>query len=108
PMSAEAQAAHAFDYEAQEHMRVLDAGLETVKNALSALELPKRDLDAMMQSYKAIFSPFRRFPAEILSEVFIHCLPAVGDVPSMMCAPLLVMSVCKRWHAVALSTPQLW
>ncbi|KAJ7766730.1 hypothetical protein B0H16DRAFT_1412608 [Mycena metata] len=48
-------------------------------------------------------------PAEILGEIFVHCLPEQEMVrPDTKSAPLLLCNVCRRWRDVALSTPSLW
>ncbi|KAJ6465010.1 hypothetical protein C8R45DRAFT_910937, partial [Mycena sanguinolenta] len=48
-------------------------------------------------------------PTEIMTCVFIDCLPSDGNVrPSTGCAPLLLMWVCQRWKDIALSTRQSW
>nr|GAT57132.1 predicted protein [Mycena chlorophos] len=55
--------------------------------------------------------PTLSLPPELLSEIFIHCLPAAGVDSSSTNdtqAPLLLTQVCKTWKRVALSTPQLW
>lgn len=48
-------------------------------------------------------------PPEILSEIFIHCLPADRfPVPSCTEAPLLLTHVSQSWRDLALSIPDLW
>ncbi|TDL26852.1 hypothetical protein BD410DRAFT_782936 [Rickenella mellea] len=55
-------------------------------------------------------------PDEVLSEIFVHCLPSSQSnylkdrppVPSVQSAPLLLTRVCRRWADVALSTHHLW
>lgn len=54
--------------------------------------------------------PFvHRVPPEILSEIFIACLPNIEfPVPSPHTAPMLVAQVCGHWRRVSLTTPALW
>ncbi|KAJ6465006.1 hypothetical protein C8R45DRAFT_1174334, partial [Mycena sanguinolenta] len=53
--------------------------------------------------------PVLSLPTEILSRIFIECLPSDGEVrPSSRRAPLLLMRVCRLWKDIALSTCQLW
>ncbi|KII91818.1 hypothetical protein PLICRDRAFT_105807, partial [Plicaturopsis crispa FD-325 SS-3] len=118
PSTMEAQASQAYIDGAEEHMRVFLAGLETILTTLDILNRQCDVLEETIHCYKAVFSPFRRLPAELLSEVFVHCLPPdsapspyappLSSGPALGSAPLLLMSVCKRWRAVALSTPRLW
>ncbi|KAF8893133.1 hypothetical protein BD779DRAFT_1784073 [Infundibulicybe gibba] len=46
-----------------------------------------------------------RIPLEILSEIFVHCLPA--DSASQNTQQLL-SSVCRLWRTLVLATPALW
>ncbi|KAJ7908909.1 hypothetical protein B0H13DRAFT_2495475 [Mycena leptocephala] len=52
-------------------------------------------------------------PPELLSEIFIHCLPTEEDeylpvTPNPKTAPLLLCGICRQWREVALTTPSLW
>ncbi|KAJ7057561.1 hypothetical protein C8F01DRAFT_1233013 [Mycena amicta] len=51
---------------------------------------------------------FAKFPPEIVSEIFIRCLPASPSPPSAETAPLLVSQICTLWRDIALDTPDLW
>ncbi|KAF8879727.1 hypothetical protein BD779DRAFT_1788851 [Infundibulicybe gibba] len=63
------------------------------------------------------------FPPEIISEIFIQCLPWMnalqrGSYPfqntrppiafDLRDAPLLLMRICRRWRSIAEATPILW
>nr|GAT43332.1 predicted protein [Mycena chlorophos] len=54
--------------------------------------------------------PILALPSEILSEIFVQCLP-----PYPICAPLLggrspttLAQVCRSWRETAHATPELW
>ncbi|KAJ7639265.1 hypothetical protein FB45DRAFT_702489, partial [Roridomyces roridus] len=50
-------------------------------------------------------------PPEIMSEMFIHCLPTKRsglDSFNFAEAPFLLSRVCSRWRQIVLSTPELW
>lgn len=51
--------------------------------------------------------PIARLPSEVLSLVFLNCLPHAPTF-SPKSAPLLLTHVCSSWRALALSTPALW
>ncbi|KAF8879732.1 hypothetical protein BD779DRAFT_1474205 [Infundibulicybe gibba] len=68
-------------------------------------------------------SPLVDFPPEIISEIFIHCLPSMippqrGSYPFQNIrpqtgfdsnnAPLLLIHICHRWRVIAEATPRLW
>ncbi|KAF7353377.1 F-box domain-containing protein [Mycena sanguinolenta] len=56
-----------------------------------------------------VVCPVHSLPPEIMSCVFIECLPNDSDArPSNGRAPLLLVRVCRRWTDIALSTPYLW
>ena len=73
---------------------------------------------------RALLAPIRRLPAEILSEIFIHCVPCAAWVPydgrnmvgmtplflltTTQAAPIILMHVCRQWRRVALDTPRLF
>jgi F-box-like len=50
-----------------------------------------------------------QLPAEILSEIFLRCLPDhFFFQPRPTAAPLLLCQICAYWRQVALATPKLW
>ncbi|KAK7007420.1 hypothetical protein R3P38DRAFT_3212521 [Favolaschia claudopus] len=64
---------------------------------------------------QAIFSPVRRIPPEILSEIFSHLAPPTKDMGFFVLmeqwdigVTWFLSLVCRRWRAVALSMPSLW
>ncbi|KAJ7707329.1 hypothetical protein B0H17DRAFT_1000412, partial [Mycena rosella] len=58
---------------------------------------------------KAVFSPLRRLPSEILSEIFLWCLEDETWLPHIWrVQPWSISKVCRRWRETALSTPSLW
>ncbi|KAF7371155.1 F-box domain-containing protein [Mycena sanguinolenta] len=73
---------------------------------------------ASLSSYraqnKAILSPLRRVPSEILTEIFLWTLPCVSEMTGNLCkfnvarSPWLLTHISHRWRVVALSTPLLW
>ncbi|TDL26851.1 hypothetical protein BD410DRAFT_782935 [Rickenella mellea] len=91
--------------------------------ALAVVQAQK-DLDEAMAQWevtcdrldrlKSIVSPITLIPDEVLSKIFVHCLPEDGQgkhlppVPSIWSSPLLLTRVCRRWTDVALSTHHLW
>ncbi|TFK70803.1 hypothetical protein BDN72DRAFT_794777, partial [Pluteus cervinus] len=62
-----------------------------------------------IDAHKALLSPIRRLPPEILAEVFINCLPTNRNpARSIIEAPLLLGRICSSWRRIALNTPRLW
>ncbi|KAF8350988.1 hypothetical protein F5887DRAFT_1124909 [Amanita rubescens] len=60
------------------------------------------------------YFPINQLPADVLTEIFIQCLPKVKLWPKIKgkstkdVAPLLLCNVCSSWRALAVSMPCLW
>ncbi|KAF7336994.1 hypothetical protein MVEN_02135900 [Mycena venus] len=88
----------------------LDAQIEEMEFALSQLKEKRASLKAPIDAHRALISPMRRVPLDVLQEIFFSCLP----MPSMNAliepaeAPLLLGRICRHWRRVAYSSPMLW
>ncbi|KAF7353318.1 F-box domain-containing protein [Mycena sanguinolenta] len=51
--------------------------------------------------------PILSLPPELISLIFIHCLPPYAELRASK-APLLLTRICGAWRALALRTPALW
>jgi hypothetical protein len=58
--------------------------------------------------YKGTLSAIRKFPAELLGEIFLLCVRSCSNAMSPLGPPWVFGKVCRRWRSVALSAPQLW
>ncbi|KAJ7059117.1 hypothetical protein C8F01DRAFT_1146060 [Mycena amicta] len=47
-------------------------------------------------------------PPEIVSKIFVACLPSTPGPPSPTTAPLLIAQISTLWRDIALDTPALW
>ncbi|KAJ7082237.1 hypothetical protein B0H15DRAFT_785874 [Mycena belliarum] len=62
-----------------------------------------------LEAHRALLSPIRRIPHEVLCEIFIRCLPKNAYVEaSVTQCPLLLTQISSNWRSIALSTPALW
>lgn len=54
-------------------------------------------------------APIHRLPPELLSDIFILCVPSwrTHSLDSLQ-APLLLTQICRQWRLTALSTQRLW
>ncbi|TRM67489.1 hypothetical protein BD626DRAFT_625931 [Schizophyllum amplum] len=57
-------------------------------------------------SYRNLFAPVSRLPDELVAEIFRHYAHASICFPCLAWTKL--MSVCRRWHDIGISTPFLW
>ncbi|KAJ7137869.1 hypothetical protein C8R44DRAFT_660958, partial [Mycena epipterygia] len=88
------------------------------KNGLASGET----LQSQIALHKAILSPHRRLPSEVLGEIFFYFAPDLvvetADVlrrnlnhhgpDSGLSVPWFLGQICRRWRAVALSIGELW
>ncbi|KAF7346540.1 hypothetical protein MSAN_01882100 [Mycena sanguinolenta] len=76
---------------------------------ISDLTAQRDQLQAYVDSHKALISHPRRLPPDIVCEIFAACLPTERNaVMSAQEAPLLLSRICSAWRTIALSTPRLW
>ncbi|KAF9066212.1 hypothetical protein BDP27DRAFT_1424102 [Rhodocollybia butyracea] len=92
--------------------RVCDSSLRLVTRTgtqVDALQIPSA---SRVHSGASLIpsNGWHSLPVELLSEIFPHCLPSMlTPLPSLiMEAPLVLLFVCQKWRAVAVSLPQLW
>ncbi|KAG2141922.1 hypothetical protein DEU56DRAFT_855425, partial [Suillus clintonianus] len=92
------------------------SSLETVIDCITDLHRQlvekKEKITQSMDSHKRLVSALWRLPNEILSQIFIFCLPEIHKVfpgpASKLVSPMLLTRVCQRWREVAINMPSLW
>jgi hypothetical protein len=89
------------------------SGLKAVMDILNGLhEQLGEKQDKITQSmilHKGLVSPLRKLPTEILSLIFIYCLPEDSHLSlTQSTAPVLLTRICRQWREVALDMPRLW
>ncbi|KAJ7463263.1 hypothetical protein FB451DRAFT_1139643, partial [Mycena latifolia] len=76
------------------------------KRRLDALQKEQREVD---NELALITYPVFTLPNEIISRIFVACLPSHGRVcPSPCTAPLVLAQICSPWREIALATCTLW
>ncbi|KIJ98503.1 hypothetical protein K443DRAFT_9102 [Laccaria amethystina LaAM-08-1] len=89
-------------------LSTLDAEIERLNSITCVLYDQRRALSEEIEAHRALMSPFRQLPLDVIREIFAHCLPAHNAVMSVQEAPLLLGRVCSAWRSITLSTPRLW
>ncbi|KAJ7201155.1 hypothetical protein GGX14DRAFT_659346 [Mycena pura] len=74
---------------------------------LSVQALRSEEANIRKRLYK---DPARVLPTEIISEIFVHVLPAYPICPPLAgkSSPTQLTHVCRQWREIAKSTPLLW
>ncbi|KAG2029205.1 hypothetical protein BDR03DRAFT_1018745 [Suillus americanus] len=90
-----------------------NSGLKIVRNSASyrqpQLVEEKADIVQSNTLHTSFSPPIWRLPTEILSEIFLYCLPEDEHlVYASRLAPLLLTRICRQWREVAVSLPKLW
>ncbi|KAG1897080.1 uncharacterized protein F5891DRAFT_1243630 [Suillus fuscotomentosus] len=89
------------------------SGLKTMVDIFNNLHeqlVEKKDkIKQSMELHKGFVSPLWSLPNEILSKIFVHCLPEDEHLSlAQNEAPMLLTRVCKKWRGVAVATSDLW
>ncbi|KAK7022111.1 hypothetical protein R3P38DRAFT_1108722 [Favolaschia claudopus] len=94
----------------EDDLASLDAEIEAMENALMQLKEKREALKKPIDAHRALISPMRLLPIDILTEIFLTCLPSKHEaLIDESEAPLLLgRGICRHWRAVAYSTPALW
>ncbi|KAF8205570.1 hypothetical protein K438DRAFT_1964004 [Mycena galopus ATCC 62051] len=68
----------------------------------------QKNPDADTNSKLAV-SSLTSFPAEVLGEIFLRCIPIPGNKENLRAYfPWSLTHVCRHWRTVALAFPKLW
>ncbi|KAG1882786.1 hypothetical protein F4604DRAFT_1921382 [Suillus subluteus] len=95
----------AASYEISRFETVID-GINHIHQQLVA---KKDKITQSMNSHKRLVSTLWRLPAEVLSQIFAHCLPNRHRLsPASKAAPMLLTRICRRWREVAVDMSSLW
>ncbi|KAK7001325.1 hypothetical protein R3P38DRAFT_3048515 [Favolaschia claudopus] len=90
-------------------MQEIDTEIADLHNAIDALLTEKATLRSYIRAHRTLIAPIRRIPPEILSEIFVTCLPKERNcVMSATEAPMLLGRVCSSWRSLSHSIPRLW
>ena len=89
----------------------IDVTTAKIQSLLSNLAQQRARVQAYRDKHKVLVAPVWHIPPEILSYIFVLCLPhrPPNEVNrSSLKRSLLLARVNQYWRHVALSTPQLW
>ncbi|KAJ7173322.1 hypothetical protein C8R46DRAFT_1189638 [Mycena filopes] len=93
-------------------MIAIDEEIALLHRRLQQLTDERQSLIRLRSRNSAIVSQLRRFPPEVLAEIFTWTLPAVWSLSghrfSSENSPWFLTHVSHRWRAIAISTSSLW
>ncbi|KAJ7042009.1 hypothetical protein C8F04DRAFT_1030941 [Mycena alexandri] len=83
--------------------------LKRLDEEIAVLQQERDFLAASIDPHKALLSPMRHLPLDVIQEIFVACLPTHRScVMSATEAPVLLGRICSSWRAISLATPRLW
>ncbi|KAJ7134835.1 hypothetical protein C8R44DRAFT_610115, partial [Mycena epipterygia] len=90
-------------------LKRLDDEITDMQKAIDKLLVERDSLGAYVEGHKALISPARQLPLDIIQEIFTACIPTHRNcVMSASEAPVLLGRICSSWRTLSLSTPRLW
>lgn len=116
PATHEEPQIHGYIHTTSKAIGQLDWEIARLTAILQMLTLERDKLVNLVEEHKALLTPFRKFPGDILTEIFVRCergsrCDVVPDVPDSFdrnAGPLLLTQVCQQWRDHALRMPELW
>ncbi|KAG1771503.1 hypothetical protein EDD22DRAFT_863416 [Suillus occidentalis] len=83
--------------------------MDGIKNLHQQLLQKKDNIIQSMNLHRGLVSALWRVPSEILSLIFVRCLPDTEHLlPSSKSAPMLLTRICRRWREVVVGMSSLW
>ncbi|KAJ7682017.1 hypothetical protein DFH06DRAFT_285598 [Mycena polygramma] len=99
----------AFLAEPEKELAQIDDEIDRLEDLIFALMDKREVLRETVDPHRALLSPFRRLPQDIVQEIFLACLPTKYNAAmSADEAPLLLCRISRSWRSFALSVPLLW
>ncbi|KAJ7924368.1 hypothetical protein B0H13DRAFT_2266704 [Mycena leptocephala] len=109
PLSAlEIGSIHASVECATRDLKKLEHDLKSAKKTVQALTKAHKSMAAFIAAERALLSPIRAIPPELLSNIFVHHASAFTTHGGYIVAALTVSQVCQGWRTVAHATAVLW
>ncbi|KAJ6586295.1 hypothetical protein DFH09DRAFT_977891 [Mycena vulgaris] len=109
PQDAEIEQIKALIVEPGLRLKSLDDEITDLQRTLDKLKKERSCLGAYIEDHRALISPVRRLPLDIIQDIFLACIPTHRNcVMNAAEAPVLLGRICSSWRTISLSTPRLW
>ncbi|KAJ2922899.1 hypothetical protein H1R20_g14177, partial [Candolleomyces eurysporus] len=89
----------------------IDKEIKDLEDSLAALKARRKVNKTFIRKHQALIAPIKLLPPDILSTMFLACLPVIDCTEAAMTPnhPAVVISqVCRQWRQLAFDTPLLW
>ncbi|EDR15380.1 uncharacterized protein LACBIDRAFT_321163 [Laccaria bicolor S238N-H82] len=85
----------------------LDKLLKDIKQACQLVDSRRQAHIKLAEAYKGTLSAIRKFPAELLEEIFLLCVRSCPDAISPRGPPWVLGKVCRRWRSIVIYLKRL-
>nr|GAT49347.1 predicted protein [Mycena chlorophos] len=93
----------------REELAIVDSRIDALKTQLAPLYANRARIRSALATHKYDVTTL---PNEVIAEVFTHFLAPYPNPPKRghrsKNSPTRLLGICRRWHDIALRTPQLW
>ncbi|KAJ7689558.1 hypothetical protein B0H17DRAFT_867202, partial [Mycena rosella] len=87
----------------------LHGEIADLQKAIDKFSAERARLSDYVDAHRALISPVRRLPFDIIQEIFTACLPTHRNCVMSAREALIVLGrICSGWRAISLATPCLW
>ncbi|KAJ7509451.1 hypothetical protein B0H11DRAFT_1959698 [Mycena galericulata] len=107
PNDLDVEEVRTFLTAANRRLEVLNQRISALAPVMNSLTHERDSLLADVRSHKAIVSPLRQLPSEIICRIFVMTLPPLRRL-EMPRAPWFLGHICQRWRDIAVGLPILW
>ncbi|KAJ7151779.1 hypothetical protein C8R43DRAFT_482563 [Mycena crocata] len=109
PVDTEIAEINSLLLEPSRRLDSLNQKIALLQVAMNKLKCERDSLETYLDAHRALISPVRRLPLDIIQEIFAACLPTHRNcVMSATEAPVLLGRICSAWRDISLATPSLW
>ncbi|KAH6910997.1 hypothetical protein BKA70DRAFT_50694 [Coprinopsis sp. MPI-PUGE-AT-0042] len=94
----------------RELIKTVEPQIVSLDAEIEALKQRRAIYTSFIADHRALISPIRYMPPDILRKIFSYCLPYDNQEKAMQAseAPLLLVQICRHWRDLAITTPTLW
>ncbi|KAJ6530296.1 hypothetical protein B0H19DRAFT_912814, partial [Mycena capillaripes] len=93
--------------EGQDQIDTLNAQIDSLQAALAQLVQKRDEIEEFVRAHRAIVSPIRRVPPELICQILALALPSDGEAVANN-PPWYLGHICQSWRLCALASPDLW
>ncbi|RXW20240.1 hypothetical protein EST38_g5615 [Candolleomyces aberdarensis] len=111
PSDAEIPLIKAFIQQKLDVICSIDKEIKDIEDSLATLKARRKSNKIFIRKHQALIAPIKLLPPDILSTIFLACLPVIESTEAAMTPnhpTVMISHVCRQWRQLAFDTPLLW